>query len=431
MEMWGVRQSILYRLLVAIKGQHDATVASWTRSVLISSSSASMVNPDEMNPLWFDKPLLAMPLLDALALYLSASKFTSPPRADSANQTLVGGSDLAMLPPQGPPRRHADSSAVKWICVAYLVQCFVAEINELENRKPPSEENDSALTAAETALPVTEWDIAPLFRVLFETVLLTKEELQGGQTIWKTPLELSPSATDGLYKRILLKWLVFVRVAVRMTKRCDPELFGELKWNDEAITVEALSVTNLTHEMVMNALHQFRLREILSLPGGGGGHGRDVSVITIAALWLRDLFRTGPQDGASCHEDCVRFNQWHYPVHTIPSFVELPDAYTKLHGQITSRCAFEYPAFCFVCGEILDAGETRPSSLLSPVLSLPQAGREPAHDTLGSAGAKLGFSSSCRSLPSSLSSSLLTPLSGLHLPSPLHSEGELLHLPIR
>jgi hypothetical protein len=360
MEMWGIRQSLLYRLLVAIKGQHDPAVASWTRSILIASSSVGLFDHDALDPLWFDQPLLAMPLLDTLALYLSVSKFTSPPRpADSTTDQMLVGTDLSIIPPQSSTR-HADSSAVKWICVAYLIQCFVTEISELEHRKAPSGESQEP-QEGDRADTASEWEIAPLFRVLYETVLLTKEELQGGddgQTIWKTQLELSRSAIDGLYKRILLKWIVFVRVVIRMTKRCDLDLFTYLKWNDEAIAVEALSsVTDLTEDTVMCAINQFKLRDILSFSSSSAEGGQSVSIVSIATLWLKDLFKTSPRLGVSCHEDCVRFNQWHYPVHTIPSFVELPDAYTKLHGQITSRCSFEYPAFCFVCGEILDAGD--------------------------------------------------------------------------
>lgn len=375
MEMWGIRQSLMYRLLVAIKGQHDPTVASWTRSILIASSPSSshIFDSGLLNPLWFDKPLLAMPLLDALALYLAASKFnfTSSNRGTNNNNTTktntstnnttttttnnsnnsniesnsisMIGHDLAMTLQLST--RHADSSAVKWICIAYLIQCFVGEIHNLENKKVSSEEFEE-----NEVLP--SWDIVPIFRLIYDTVINTKNDLNGEKSIWKTQFHLSNSSIESLFKRILLKWIVFVRVAIRMTKRCDIDLFNSLKWSDDSINIELLN-ENITNEIIMSTLESFRLKEIFTLT-----NLQNVSIISITVKWLHDLFKNNVEFNDSCYEDCIKYNNWHYPIHTIPSFVELPNAYTILHGQLTSRCSYEYPAFCFMCGEILDAGNS-------------------------------------------------------------------------
>jgi hypothetical protein len=335
METWGVRQTLLSRLLLAIKGQSDPNPPCWTRSLLIASSAVGQFASSSLDPLWFDQPLLAMPLLDALALYISASP---------------------------SPSSSTAGAAVKWICVAYLVQCFVNEIHQLENKKVASEE--SVEGAAEGGHLPDGWEVGPLFRVLYETVLLIREDHLSSQTLWRSPPVLSPPLMDNLFRRVLVKWIVFVRVAIRMTKRCDAALYSSLRWKDDAVSVESLDGPgSITNEMLLQTLHDFQLREIFSFssstpspqqPSQSQSHH---SIVTVATKWLHSLFEHGSLSSSSgAVPDCVKFNQWHYPVHTIPSFVELPNAYTKLHGQITSRCSFDYPAFCFVCGEIMDAG---------------------------------------------------------------------------
>jgi hypothetical protein len=366
METWGVKQTLLYRLILAIKGQHNPSLPSWTRSVVVVSS-VGQFDPDSLDRLWFDKPLLAMPLLDALALYLSAAPSQPLPSDDSS---LSSSSS-------------SNAAAVKWICVAYLVQCFVNEIHQLENRKAAAlPEDGSEESSGEKALP-EGWEIGPLFRVLYETVLLTKDEYLSSQTIWKSQLNLSPPLMESLFRRVLLKWIVFVRVAIRMTKRCDVNLYSSLRWRDDAVSVESLSGL-ITNEMLLQTIDHFQLHEIFSFSSANSStsspqhqhthspsSSSHLSIVTVATKWLHNLFAQchgsveflngddigdGDSSGASAVYDCLKFNQWHYPTHTIPAFVELPNAYTKLHGQITSRCTFEYPAFCFVCGEIMDAG---------------------------------------------------------------------------
>jgi hypothetical protein len=378
METWGVRQTLLSRLLLAIKGQSDPNPPCWTRSLLIASSAVGQFASSSLDPLWFDQPLLAMPLLDALALYISASP---------------------------SPSSSTAGAAVKWICVAYLVQCFVNEIHQLENKKVASEE--SVEGAAEGGHLPDGWEVGPLFRVLYETVLLIREDHLSSQTLWRSPPVLSPPLMDNLFRRVLVKWIVFVRVAIRMTKRCDAALYSSLRWKDDAVSVESLDGPgSITNEMLLQTLHDFQLREIFSFssstpspqqPSQSQSHH---SIVTVATKWLHSLFEHGSLSSSSgAVPDCVKFNQWHYPVHTIPSFVELPNAYTKLHGQITSRCSFDYPAFCFVCGEIMDAGLCPSPSpcLLTPASTNSKAGKGNAPSTSRNAVGKWGSSFSSRS----------------------------------
>ena len=350
METWGVKQTLLSRLLLAIKGQSDPNVPSWTRSLLIASPAVGHFDSNSLDPLWFDKPLLAMPLLDALALYISAaSSHHSQPSGDS-------------------------TAVVKWICVAYLVQCFVNEIHQLGSAKAPSEEGVEG-----TGNLLDGLEVGPIFRVLYETVLLTKEDHLSCQTLWRSQPDLSPFAMDTLFRRILLKWIVFVRVAIRMTKRCNADLYSSLSWQDDAVSVDSLNDL-ITNETLLATLRHLQLDEIFSVSCSPQSPSH-LSIVTVATKWLHSLFASC-SFSTSAVAECARFNQWHYPVHTIPSFVELPNAYTKLHGQITSRCSFEYPAFCFVCGEIMDAG-TADASLSPSFLTWldPKAGKGNALST--------------------------------------------------
>lgn len=126
LEMWGVRQSLLYKLIVGIKGQQNLSGTPWTRSICIplSPNNINNLSINSIDPLWFEKPLLAMNLIDAITLFVVTSKYNNfPPfKGNPLNQN-----DLLNL------RRQNDTSAIKWICVAYLVQCFVHHFLEIEN----------------------------------------------------------------------------------------------------------------------------------------------------------------------------------------------------------------------------------------------------------------------------------------------------------
>ena len=142
LEMWGVRQSLLYKLLVSLKGQQDLVITSWTRSIIIPSPSTYNVDINSIDPLWFDKSILEMQLLDTITLFVIISKYntlispstpTSPSPTQERNSTSIQSDTLLSTISQASSPRQNDTSTIKWICVAYLVQSFVDECQKLED----------------------------------------------------------------------------------------------------------------------------------------------------------------------------------------------------------------------------------------------------------------------------------------------------------
>ena len=186
------------------------------------------------------------------------------------------------------------------------------------------------------------WEIRTLFYQIFDLVMKQKEEHLFQHSIWQNRNHFSTSDIDLLFKRILFKWILFLRVAARIIQRCDLELFTLLQW----IHISKIeSIDHLTNENVVNAIESFRLKELFYL-----SNENEISFFNIISIWLKDRYRN------NVNYESLSSKKLTYPTQKIPTFLELPHSYTKLHSFITSKCNYEYPAICYICGEILDAG---------------------------------------------------------------------------
>jgi hypothetical protein len=182
-------------------------------------------------------------------------------------------------------------------------------------------------------------ELGPFYSKIIEVILNFRSELSGNfgpGSDWKIHHYFS------LTQKVLRKWFVFLRIALRMVKRCDRELYLLLNWSEESISDVN---SELTNENVLKIVHDFHMSEMFS-PSCG-------IVLSLTTSWLKALTRDGQ---SANYFNCIARSKYHYPTQSLPQSIQLPDAYAKLHALVTSRCCFEYPAVCYVCGEILDAG---------------------------------------------------------------------------
>jgi hypothetical protein len=166
-----------------------------------------------------------------------------------------------------------------------------------------------------------------------------------------------PSPSYFSARRVLLRWVLFVRAALQLLYRCRPVL------SSRPLGSRPSSVTGLKWTQVLE--HTSALRLPLPLPvslpspttytlyNSGASNEVDTAFglyMNKASGWLEGVLR------CDAWEQCVLVGGWHYPAERPASLISLPEAYTKLHGQLCAQCDYEYPALCLMCGAVLDAG---------------------------------------------------------------------------
>ena len=202
--------------------------------------------------------------------------------------------------------------------------------HSLGDAAPPS-----TPSAAPTSLPCADWDMHPLLEGLVQ--LLT----QRGHLSHR----LSKSTLELLLRRTMHKWLSFVSLSLHIITRLRPRLFQLSPEN--ALPTIPEDIQAVEEACIAPYASVMGLRDIAS------SSAAYMTLMGRAGLWLDALEAA---DMLSQAKNYVMSAVCWNPVLTIPSFVSIPDEYTKLHGYLNSQCSFEYPALCLCCGAIIDSG---------------------------------------------------------------------------
>mmetsp|Transcript_14235 Transcript_14235/g.21295 ORF Transcript_14235/g.21295 Transcript_14235/m.21295 type:complete len:1890 (-) Transcript_14235:130-5799(-) len=387
MHVFGIRDVLKDRLFASIRGRALSSTR-WPERIILAPSALNRVPTNFLTTVeesWFANPLLAMPLLDAVVLVLSLyfdeedsiAVLKSPEQpTDAPNFEMdedFSMDDPEMCEEDGQNDRQTSCvgnmdivSSIRWICIAYLVQTIIGEMESIKNSPVSGEvvpqsvgskrhvdlgDEDYECMESEPFSPsgsendISSWSISEaLLRPLVNTVGKHCDCIQSQSTgvdakPWGRRLGLRGKDISDMLRRILFKWILFVRFSLHVITRCRPDL--TIFCPKYALSEFPASESDLTEEVVLLHLRAVGVADLC----------QDASAVDAVMLLSENWIWAA----SSYHSQLSAYSHWHYPRATAPHFVALPEAYTKLHGQLTSLCSYDYPAICLTCGKVLDA----------------------------------------------------------------------------